>query len=176
VGLVGDRGGTVKKVVTIGLVALLAMAVTGCGKAAEKVAEKAIENASGGDANVDISGNGGTVQIQTDEGSATYGGGAIPGAIDVSFPSGGNVVVSTDTSTEASVMVQYDGGNFEDIVASFQGWVDDSSEQFEAASITASGIQSQTWSSDTTTIAVQTCASESGSMDSVCVYVTVEKS
>jgi len=165
-----------KKAIVICLAVLLAVPLTGCAKAAEKVAEKAIENASGGDANVDLSNNGGTVKVETEEGSATYGGGEIPDSIDVSFPSGGTVLVSTDTTTESSVMVQYDGASFDDIVAELQNWVDGSGEEYEQMSITAGGVQSQTWTSDTTSIGVQTCASDSDSMDAVCVYVTVEKS
>jgi hypothetical protein len=168
-----------KRAMSAGLAVMLVLSVTGCAKAAEKVsekvAEKAIENSSGGNANVDISGDGGTVKIQTEEGSATYGGGEIPDSVDVAFPSGGKVMASTDTSTDASVMVQYEGANFDDIVASLQKWVDKASGDFEAASMSVSGMRSQTWSSDTTSIGVQTCASSSGEMDAVCVFVTVEK-
>ncbi|MFZ0491986.1 MAG: hypothetical protein WAM81_02180 [Acidimicrobiia bacterium] len=165
-----------RKAIVMWLALLLVVPLTGCAKAAEKVAEKTIENASGGDANVDLSNNGGTVKIETSEGSATYGGGEIPGSIDITFPSGGTVLVSTDSATEASVMVQYEGANFDDIVASFQNWVDDSGDEYEPMSVTAGGVQSQTWASESTTIGVQTCSSESGEMDAVCVYVTVEKS
>jgi hypothetical protein len=165
-----------RKAMMIWLAVLLVVPLTGCAKAAEKVTEKAIENASGGDANVDLSDNGGTVKIETSEGSATYGGGEIPDSIDVSFPSGGTVMVSTEASTGASVMVQYEGGNFDDIVASFQNWVDNSGDEYEPMTVTAGGVKSQTWASDSTTIGVQTCSSESGEMDSVCVYVTVDKS
>jgi len=170
----------VRRAMIVGLALLLVVPLTGCAKAAEKVsekvAEKAIENASGGNANVDLSNNGGTVKVQTDQGSATYGGGEIPDSIDVPFPSGGTVMVSTEASTGASVMVQYDGGNFDDIVATFQNWVDNSSDQYEPVSVDAGGVRTQSWSSETTTIGVQTCGSDSGSMDSICVYVTVNKS
>jgi hypothetical protein len=174
-----EQGETMRRVMSVALAVMLMVSVTGCAKAAEKVsekvAEKAVENSGGGNANVDISGNGGTVQVQTEEGSATFGGGKVPASIDVSLPSGGAVMASTDTSTEATVMVQYAGANFDDIVASLQKWVDGAPGDFQTATMSASGVQSQTWNSNTTTIGVQTCASSSGAMDSVCVYVTVEK-
>jgi len=169
-GIAGSEGETMRKAMSIGLAVILMLSVTGCAKAAEKVTEKAIENASGGDANVDISNNGGTVQVQTDQGSATFGGGEIPDSIDVDLPSGGNVVSSIEADSGATVMVEYPDANFDDIVATLQSWVDAQPDDYTAFTSSGGGIQNQTWASDTTAISVQTCTTTSGGQG-VCVSV-----
>lgn len=178
-GMAVSKGETMRKAMSIGLAVILVVSVTGCASAAnkvtEKVAEKAIENASGGNANVDISNNGGTIQVQTDQGSATYGGGDIPDSIDVSFPSGYEVIASSDTPTDASVQLDYADRTFDDIVASLQSWVDGQPGDFNATTSSGNGVQIQAWSSDALTIAVQNCLSNSGGQD-ICVYVEQSKS
>jgi hypothetical protein len=163
-----------RRLTTLGLALLLVIPLTGCAKAAQTVAEKAAENAieqqSGGNADVDISNDGGTVQVQTDQGSATFGGGEIPDSIDVDLPSGGNVVSSIEADSGASVMVEYPDANFDDIVATLQSWVDAQPDDYTAFTSSGGGIQNQAWGSDTTAISVQTCTTTSGGQG-VCVSV-----
>src|SRR3990170_3021142 len=62
---------------------VVVLAAAGCAKAAEKTVEQAIERQleeqGSGDVNVDVDEDGGSVSIETDEGSFQMGGGEIPG-------------------------------------------------------------------------------------------------
>jgi len=171
-----------KRMVAWMLVAVVAVAAAGCGgvaekasqKAAEKIIEKSIENESGGNVDVNLSDEGGTVKIESEEGSVSIGGGEIPASIDVPFPDGGNVTLSVEAADGATVMVEYPGADFDEIAAFYQKWTDDSSEEFEKVTYSAGDLKSESWTSGATTIAVQTCSTSDGK-DGVCVSVNVSK-
>jgi hypothetical protein len=167
----------------VGILVLgLMEAATGCGKAAEvvteqvaeQIAEQAIEQDTGGDVDIEMSDEGGMIQVETDEGTATYGGGEIPEDIDVPFPNNGKVMMSATTDTESTVMVQYPGAEFEEIASFYRDWADGSGIEFEHMTLNMSGVQSEAWTGETITVSVQTCPTEDG-QEGVCVFVTVEK-
>src|SRR3972149_5694504 len=76
------------KTLLIIIAAVVVLAILGAGgyfvqqkfaeKTGEKAVETALEKASGGKANVDVSEGGEKVSIKTDEGSVTMGGGSVP--------------------------------------------------------------------------------------------------
>lgn len=68
------------RLAVVGMVAVLAFGAAGCGggsEAAEKIAEKAIEEGSGGDVDVDVDSNGENVKVTDKDGNVSeYGTGA----------------------------------------------------------------------------------------------------
>lgn len=108
---------------TRSLVASLAIggmliAATGCGKASEKIAEKATEKAieagAGGDADVDIKDGGYTVE--TDEGSASFGAGMPSGwPDDVPLPDDFAPTGGANISSGADTMITATGTSGESI-------------------------------------------------------------
>ncbi len=170
-----------KRTFIVILAVALVVVASGCGnvaekaseKAAEKIVEKSLEQQSGGDVDVDLSDEGGSVKIQSEEGTINIGGGEVPEGIGVPFPKGGNVSMSMETPDGATVMLQYPGADFDEIVAFYQDWADSSSEDFENVSYSASDLKSESWVSDSTSIQVQTCQTDEG--DGVCVTVVANK-
>jgi hypothetical protein len=77
-------------------------------KTGEKAAETALEKASGGKANVDVSEGGDKVSIKTDEGSVTMGGGSVPKnwPSDVTVYKGAKVTGSAETDEGLSLMLE----------------------------------------------------------------------
>ena len=78
----------------------LSLVMAGCGKASEKAAEKAIEDASGGKAQVDL--NKDQIEVKTNEGTFKTGGTyEWPGQIPADVPkfSYGKIIAFTESST-----------------------------------------------------------------------------
>lgn len=90
---------------------LLTLVLTGCGKSAsERVAEKALENAWGGNADVDV--DSGSVDIETDQGHWQTGeGSTLPEnwPEDIYVPDG-KIITSTDTGFSQGVTLELDKG------------------------------------------------------------------
>ena len=98
---------------------VLAVAVSGCSKVADKAAEKAIETSTGGKADVDLGKN--EITVKTDEGTTKMGGtqewpAKIPADVP-KFTSGKitSVVESTPAAGGYQVMVGYEGATMADI-------------------------------------------------------------
>lgn len=64
-------------------VAALAVFAAGCDAIGERVAEEAAEQAAGGDVDLDLDEEGGSISVETSEGSMSFGGG---GDLPESFP------------------------------------------------------------------------------------------
>jgi len=119
------------KTMVMALLVILALVASACGaaadKIAEKVAEEAIEEASGGQANVDISGSDDApiVKVETEEGSIAFGAGVdMPEEITIPVPDGGTVESAMsfdDGSAQASIA--YDRDRYDELVAYYQDWV-----------------------------------------------------
>ncbi len=93
---------------------------------------------------VEIDENSGEVSVESDEGSATFGGGELPDDFPIDMPEGGEVqsVIEQEDAVIVSVSCTDD---FSAIADHFQGWIDDNSleviNRFES-----SDPQSSTWS------------------------------
>ena len=85
--------------------ALAALLLTGCGAAAEKVSEKAaeqaIESQTGGDVDIDTSGDG-SVDIETEDGSMSFGTGEVPADWPEDIPLPDGLVVQTGSTSAAA--------------------------------------------------------------------------
>lgn len=103
------------------VIALFLIIATACGSAAEQLAENAIENELGENVDLDIDTDSGEIRIQSEDGSAVFGGGEIPAGLVVPVPDGGNVVTAFEgndgDTVQYSVSVDFPGGSYEDIVA-----------------------------------------------------------
>jgi len=71
---------------SIALIAVLLLILTACGSAAEELAERAIENETGGDVELDLDSDGGSVNIESDDGSLTIGGGVVVDRVRIGTP------------------------------------------------------------------------------------------
>lgn len=131
--------------------AVLMLLVAACGNSAENVAERIIEEQTGSD--VDISDDGGSVQITDEEGgtidissddesivitgtdesgdemSIEMGGTEIPEGFPMPIPDGSEVVLvsslETPNGASYSVTVEIDPNDAADIVSMYEGWYAD---------------------------------------------------
>lgn len=106
------------KTILIVIAAVVVLIILGAGgyfvqqkfteKSSEKAAETALEKASGGKADVDVSKGGDQVSITTDEGTATFGGGSVPKSwpSDVTVYKGAKVTGSAETDEGISLMLE----------------------------------------------------------------------
>jgi hypothetical protein len=103
------------------LVATMMLTLAACSPG-EEVAEQIIESQEGvGDVDVDT--DSGEVSIETDEGSVTVGGGEIPDGFPIDVPSGGNIVASADADESASLVMEFEGADYDDIVGFYEDWI-----------------------------------------------------
>lgn len=104
-----------------------ALLLTACGSAVEEITENAIENDLGEDVELDL--DDGQVNIESDEGSLSIGGGEVPEGFGIALPDGGEVVTSMDSTSGDAVMqavsLQYDPGTYEELVEFYTDWVGD---------------------------------------------------
>jgi hypothetical protein len=95
---------------TMAVVAVLALGTTACGSIAERVTEGVLERAAGGDVDIDFDEDGGSVTVETSEGTARFGaGGTLPDSFpdDVPLPSADyQVAQSFEQSGSDGVAVQ----------------------------------------------------------------------
>jgi hypothetical protein len=84
---------------------LAALLVTGCGAAAEKASEKlteeAIESQTGGNVDIDASGDG-SVEIETEDGSMSFGTGEVPADWPEDIPLPDELVVQSGSTSAAA--------------------------------------------------------------------------
>lgn len=95
----------------IAIIGALALATTACGSITERVTEGVLERAAGGDVDIDLDGDdGGSITIETSEGTARIGaGGNLPDSFpdDVPLPSADyQVAQSFEQSTNDGVGIQ----------------------------------------------------------------------
>ncbi len=111
---------------------VLALVAVGCGKAAENIIEGAIENQleeeGGGDVDVNLDEDDGSISIETDEGSMNIGGTDVPDDFPLPLPDYEEVVgVVTQTGDFASSMVTvtFDPDDFEDVAELYGDFFND---------------------------------------------------
>jgi hypothetical protein len=163
------------------LCALVAAACGGGESLAENLTERAIEGAGGGNVDVEFDEDGEDfeVNVQTDEGSITIGGGEIPDGLDVPVPDGGDVQSSMALNDDITVSVAWSGSEYERLVSFYEDWTGAQDMEFEKNSSTFESddgvLRNTSWySSDRNTIiSVGDCYSiESGELDDVCVNIS----
>lgn len=114
------------------LIALIALGLvlTGCGNAAEEIAERAAEAGGGGDVDIEFDEDGetGEFTIESEDGSQTVnvGGGDLPSELTIPIPDGYEVVASSvveqgDEKFVTAVLV-FPGGDIEEIAAHFDDY------------------------------------------------------
>jgi hypothetical protein len=170
-----------RKVVTAVLVAAAAFGATACSQAVERVAEKAIEEQTGGNADVDITKDG--AKIQTKDGSASINTGELPADFpkDVPIPKGAKVVAGSSggKSDPVGASAALTTTEKPDDVAKFykaklpaEGWTVD--ENASAAAGGVSGAESVIANKDGRTLSVVVATSPATSETSI--ILTVGKS
>lgn len=100
--------------------ALLAAACGG-----EQISEQLAEQAIGGNADVQISGDGDevTINIESDEGSISIGSGAtLPDSLTIPVPDGGDVISSFSDANSAGGSITYPGDRYEELVGFYESW------------------------------------------------------
>jgi hypothetical protein len=89
----------------LALIAGTAVLTAGCGAAADKVAEQAteqaIESQTGGDVDIDTSGDG-SVEIETEDGSMSFGTGEVPADWPEDVPLPNDLEVLSGSTTQAA--------------------------------------------------------------------------
>ena len=134
------------------VIALLAAA---CGNVAENVVERVAENAmeseGGGDVDVDLDDDGGSVRIQTDEGEISIdagSGGEVPDGFEMPVPDGGEVVgtmsFSAADGSRTSVTLEYPPSALDDLVETYEEYFDSFEGSFSSQS-SDSGSQFWSW-------------------------------
>ena len=127
---------------------VLALVAAGCAKAAEKTIEgaieKQIEEEGGGNANVDISEDDGSVSIETDEGSMQIGGGDIPSDFPLPVPEGAEVVSVISTSGETAgsqVSMTFDPDDFDDVATLYDDFFNEQDWEVSRSNSDSDGIR-----------------------------------
>ena len=134
------------------LVFVVALLAASCG--GEQISERIAEQAIGGDADVEISGDGDdiTINIESDEGSLSFGLGAdLPDELEVPVPDGGNVVAAGTQNDSVFASAIYPGDRYDEIFTFYDSWTDGTGNEWQtqAASIDFDGQtqRSASWSS-----------------------------
>ncbi len=127
---------------------VLALVAVGCAKAAERTIEGAIEKQleeeGGGNANVDISEDDGSVSIETDEGSMQIGGGEIPSDFPLPVPEGAEVVSVISTSGETAgsqVSMTFDPDHFDDVATLYDDFFNEQDWEVSRSNSDSDGIK-----------------------------------
>jgi hypothetical protein len=127
---------------------VLALVAVGCAKAAENTIEGAIEKQleeeNGGNANVDINEDDGSVSIETDEGSMQIGGGEIPSDFPLPVPDGAEVVSVISTSGEtdgAQVSMTFDPDDFDNVATLYDEFFNEQDWEVSRTNSDSDGIK-----------------------------------
>ena len=169
-----------KKLMVVFAVLVIAVAATGCAKAAEKVsekvAEKALEQSGGGNVDIQQSGDETVIKVETEEGTMVLGGGDLPEGLTVPVRDGGEVTASFSTPDGKTVSLAYPKGDYDDIVKFYEDWA--ASGNFEKSSFNTESdgttLRSTSWYSDdgnTSVSVTDNCVDASGNEDAVCLMI-----
>lgn len=164
----------------IPIVCVVALGIAACGAANERLTEEIIEQAGGGDADVDLDLESGEVSVETDEGSFTIGGGEIPDGFPVPFPDGGTVQSVLESGGSAGVSVAYPGERLDELVSYYDDWVAGQPGEWQSSEFSTdlgdgTFNRGKSWYGESTNLSVTTCyAVGSDALDSACVNANVE--
>jgi hypothetical protein len=107
-------------------------------KAAEKTAEKAIEQATGGEAQVDISKSGEKITVETEEGKLTIGEGQLPENFPQNMPIyPGSKITSTSSNDENQVVIFSSEDELEKVSSYYKKELADAGWKIESTSTIA---------------------------------------
>lgn len=102
---------------------VFALVAAACG--GEQISEKIAEEAIGGNADVEISGDGEdfSLSVESDDGSIQFGAGAeLPGGLTVPVPDGGDVTTSFEDSSSVGTSIMYPKDRYEELVSFYDSW------------------------------------------------------
>ncbi len=114
------------------LVFVVALLAASCG--GEQISERIAEQAIGGDADVEISGDGDdvTINIESDEGSLSFGLGAeLPNELEVPVPDGGSVMAAGTQNDSVFASAIYPGGRYDEIAAFYDSWTEGTGDEWQ---------------------------------------------
>ncbi len=154
----------------------LALVLTACQSASEKLTEQIIEQ-SEGVSDVDIDTDTGEIRIETDDGLLSIGGGDLPDDFAVPLPDGYSVSSVISSSDGAAVSVSYAPNQWDELISFFDDWVDGQAGDWRNNSSTFESGDGQAqrtsgWYGETTSITVSDCFIVQGdAFDAVCVIV-----
>lgn len=166
------------------LILALALALLAASCGGEQITEQIAEEAIGGNADVEVSGEGDdlTVNIDSDEGSLSIGAGAtLPDELEIPVPDGAEVVTSLVSNGIVLATVRYPADRWDEIAAFYHSWTQGTGESWDVGESTLSeGDQTQRtawWNNAdfTSAITMSDCyfaPSETPVFDAACVSVS----
>lgn len=166
------------------ILAVVALVATACGAATEELTEQLIEQSGGGNADVDVDLDSGQVNVQTEDGSFSVGGGEIPDGFPVPFPDGGKVQSVFTSDGAAAVSLAYPRDRYDELVAYYEDWVAGQGGEWSTSSFTnddGSGGQMRGhswWQGADINLGVTDCVSldgDGGTVDSTCVSANIQE-
>ena len=159
----------------IAVVVVVVLVAEGCGGAGgEELIEQLAEASGADDVEVDISDDGSSISVDTDEGTFAIGSGVdVPDGLTYPLPDGGDVTTAGSDGSYVFAAVQYPIDRYDEIVDLYTEWTsaDDGEWELIESTTEISGdiIRSAQWVSGPSAIVVNDCASLSGEFDAVCV-------
>jgi hypothetical protein len=178
-----------QRIVLTAAVIGFALVATSCGAAAEKLseeaAERAIESASGGDVELDVSGDGDefTVNVESEDGAFSVGSDVeIPSELQIPVPDGGSATTAGTQEGAVFVSITYPIERYDDLVAFYDDWTSGSGEEWDTSTSTfemdGQTQRSASWAETSvgSYIAVNDCFdvyedSDSTTLNAVCVTI-----
>jgi hypothetical protein len=157
-------------VVLLGMVFVLAA----CQSAGEQLSEQLIEQVDGVD-DVNINSDTGEVNVVTDDGSITIGGGEIPDGFPIPAPDGYEVLAVFTSDSEGSVSLLYPQDRFDELSSFYVDWTGSQPGEWSNSTNTfntADGetVRNSSWFSDTSSVTVTDCSGgQSSDIDMACV-------
>jgi hypothetical protein len=120
-----------------------AVVATSCGAAAEKLseeaAERALESASGGDVELDVSGEGDdfTVNVESEDGSFAVGSDVeIPDELQIPVPDGGSATTAGTQDGATFVSITYPIDRYDELVAFYDDWTSGAGDEWDTSTAT----------------------------------------
>ena len=120
-----------------------ALVATSCGAAAEKLseeaAERAIESASGGDVELDVSGDGDefTVNVDSEDGTFSIGSDVeIPSELQIPVPDGGSATSAGTQEGSVFASITYPIGRYKELVTFYDDWTSGTGDEWDTSTST----------------------------------------
>ncbi len=127
------------------LALFIAALAAACG--GQQISEEIAEQAIGGNADVEISGDGDdlSINIESDDGSLSIGTGAqLPDELTIPVPGGGNVTAAGTQNTSVFAALVYSMDRYDELVAFYDSWTEGTGDEWQTQTATVDiGGQSQ---------------------------------
>lgn len=130
---------------TLFVAALVALAACSPGEMiGEEIAENILESQEGvGDVEIDT--DSGKIEVESEDGSFTIGGGEIPDGFPIDVPGGGDVMSVIETEDGSSVSLLFPADEFDSLADFYEGWIEDSGLEISSTFNNSSDPRSMTW-------------------------------